>query len=41
MLFKTYKMYTLYNNIETFEKDTPNKRKVSIFLFLYKIRQNP
>ena len=33
-----------YNNrnksLETFEKYKPNKRKVSIFLFLYKIRQN-
>ena len=25
---------------ETFEKYTPNKRKVSIFLFLYKLSQN-
>ena len=29
-----------FNRTETFEKYTPNKRKVSIFLFLYKIRQN-
>ena len=31
--------YFFYHK-ETFEKYTPNKRKVSIFLFLYKIRQN-